>query len=67
MAELSASYSCAEMKLASTPCLGHAQYIAEWVKILKQDKKAIFTAASAASAATDHILAFTRPSREETA
>lgn len=67
IAELSAAYSCAELGIASTPRQDHAQYIAEWLSILKADKKAIFTAASAASAATDYIRAFSRPNAGEEA
>lgn len=67
IAELSAAYSCAELGIASTPRPDHAQYIAEWIKILKDDKRAIFTAASAASAATDYIMAFSRPAAQEEA
>lgn len=67
VAELSAAYSCAELEIATTPRQDHAQYIAEWLAILKADKKAIFTAASAASAATDYILSFSRPKTQEEA
>ena len=45
----------------------HAQYMAQYLAILKNDKKAIFTAAAAASAATDFILAFSRKEQEEAA
>lgn len=42
VAELSAAYSCAEPGIASTPRQDHAQYIAERIKILRDEKKAIF-------------------------
>jgi len=35
----------------------HAQYIASWLKVLKADSKAIFTAASKAQQATDWMIA----------
>jgi antirestriction protein ArdC len=41
--------------------------MAQYLAILKNDKKAIFAAAAAASAATDYILAFSRKHREEAA
>jgi antirestriction protein ArdC len=41
--------------------------MAQYLTILKNDKKAIFTAAAAAGAATDFILAFSREAREEAA
>ena len=33
----------------------HAAYIASWLKVLKNDKRAIFTAASKAQAAVDYM------------
>ena len=36
---------------------GHASYVESWVRLLKGDKVAIFTAASQASKAADFILA----------
>jgi len=41
--------------------------MAQYLTILQNDKKAIFAAAAAASAATDYILAFSRKPREEAA
>ena len=41
--------------------------MAQYLAILKNDKKAIFTAAAAASAATDFILGFSRKEQEEAA
>jgi antirestriction protein ArdC len=35
--------------------LRHAAYVESWIKVLKSDKKAIFTAASKAQAACNHI------------
>ena len=35
-------------------------YLGHWLSILKTDSKAIFTAASAASAAADYILSFSQ-------
>jgi hypothetical protein len=34
----------------------HADYVQSWIKVLKKDKKAIFTAASQAAKASDFIL-----------
>ena len=60
IAELAAAFQCAELGIANEPRLDHAQYIAGWLKALKDDRRAIFLAASAASAATDYILNFSR-------
>ena len=49
------------------PATRSRAYIASWLTVLKNDKKAIFTAAAAASAATDFILAFSRKEQEEAA
>lgn len=58
IAELSAAFSCARLGISSTPRADHAQYIDQYLTVLREDKNAIFTAAAAASAATDYILAF---------
>ena len=57
---MSAAFLCAELGITNDPRPDHAQYMAQYLTILKNDKKAIFAAAAAASAATDFILAFSR-------
>ena len=52
VAELGAAFLCAELGVTVEPRADHAQYLASWLKVLKTDKKAIFTAASKASQAT---------------
>ncbi|MBI3464959.1 MAG: DUF1738 domain-containing protein [Planctomycetes bacterium] len=56
VAELGAAFVCSTLGLAVEPRPDHAAYIASWVRILKSDKKAIFTAASKAQQATDWML-----------
>ena len=51
VAELGASFLCAGLGLAIEPRLDHAQYLNSWIRLLKSDKRAIFTAASKASQA----------------
>ena len=51
VAELGASFLCAGLGLAIEPRLDHAQYLNSWIRLLKSDKRAIFTAASKASEA----------------
>ena len=46
----------AHLGLSSEPRPDHAQYIAHWLKVLKADKRAIFTAASKAQQAADYII-----------
>ena len=51
VAELGASYLAADLDLEPEPRPDHAAYIASWLKALKNDKRAIFTAAGRAQAA----------------
>ncbi len=55
VAELGASFLCAGLGLAIEPRLDHAQYLNSWLRLLKSDKKAIFTAASKASQAVEWL------------
>lgn len=55
IAELGAAFLCAELGIAAMPRPDHAAYLTNWLKVLKADKKAIFTAASAASRAADFL------------
>jgi antirestriction protein ArdC len=56
VAELGAAFLCAHLAIANTPRPDHAQYIAGWLEVLKGDNKAIFTAASLASKATEYLI-----------
>jgi antirestriction protein ArdC len=56
VAELSASFLCAELAITNTPRPDHAQYLAHWLAVLKQDSRAIFTAAAAASRACAYLM-----------
>jgi antirestriction protein ArdC len=38
------------------PRQDHAQYIASWLRLLKADKRAIFTGASKAQQAADYLI-----------
>lgn len=53
VAEMGAAFVCARLGLEVEPREDHAAYLASWLKVLKADKRAIFTAASAAQAAAD--------------
>lgn len=52
-AELTASFVLADLAVAHHPRPDHAAYIASWLRILKDDPRAIFTAASKAQQAAD--------------
>ena len=51
VAELGAAFLCADLRITPEPREDHACYIKNWLAILKNDKKAIFTAAAKASQA----------------
>ena len=53
VAELGAAFLCAALDLPTDPRKDHAPYINSWLKVLKSDKKAIFTAAAKAQQAVD--------------
>ena len=55
VAELGAAFLCADLGLALTPRPDHAGYIASWLKVLKDDRRFIFTAAAQAQRAADYL------------
>jgi len=57
IAELSSAYLMAHLELELTPRLDHAAYLRSWLKVLKADSRAIFTAASLAQRACDWLIA----------
>ncbi|MBI1207273.1 MAG: DUF1738 domain-containing protein [Azospirillum sp.] len=56
VAEMTAAFACASLGIV--PTVRHADYIASWLAVLREDNRAIFRAASAASKAADFLLAF---------
>ena len=56
VAELTAAFTLAHLGLSTEPRPDHAQYIVSWLKVLKADNRAIFTAASKAQQAADYII-----------
>jgi antirestriction protein ArdC len=57
VAELGAAFVLAQLGLSTEPREDHSQYLDSWLKVLKADSKAIFTAASRAQYATDWLVA----------
>ena len=55
IAELGSAFTMARLELELTPRADHAQYIASWLRVLRSDKRAIFTAASKAQQAADYL------------
>ena len=63
VAEMGAAFTCASLGIR--PIVRHADYLATWLAVLKEDKCAIVRAASAASKASDFLLAFADSQEEE--
>lgn len=55
VAELGAAFLCADLELTPEPGMDHAAYIQSWLKVLKDDKRAIFAAAAHAQRAADFL------------
>jgi len=64
VAELGAAFLCADLKLTRQVRDEHASYIATWLKVLKDDKRAIFSAAAHAQRAADYLNAFSAASEQ---
>ena len=54
IAEMSAAFCCASLGIM--PTVRHADYIASWLEVLREDNRAIVRAASQASKSADWIL-----------
>ncbi len=54
-AEMGAAFLCADLQITPEVRDDHASYIDSWLKILKDDKRAVFSAASHASQAVDYL------------
>jgi antirestriction protein ArdC len=61
VAELGAAFLCADLALTPEPRADHASYIASWLTVLKNDKRAIFTAAAHAQRAADYLHGLQQP------
>jgi antirestriction protein ArdC len=55
VAELGSAFLSADLELTPEVREDHAAYIASWIKVLRDDKRAIFTAASHAQRAADYL------------
>ena len=55
VAELGAAFLCGDLGITVEPRPDHAAYIDYWLRIMKGDRKAIFTAASAANKAAEYL------------
>jgi antirestriction protein ArdC len=55
VAEIGAAFLCADLGITPETREDHAAYIGSWLQVLKNDKRAIFTAASHAQKAADYL------------
>jgi antirestriction protein ArdC len=56
VAEIGSAFLCAELGITEDePRADHAQYLAQWLKLLKEDNRAVFTAAARASEAVAYL------------
>ena len=55
VAELGAAFLCADLGITPEPREDHASYLAHWLQILHEDKRAIFSAAAHAQRAVDFL------------
>jgi antirestriction protein ArdC len=67
VAELGSAFLCAELDLTPETRDDHASYIANWLQVLKNDKRAIFTAAGHAQRAADFLTGLQQAARAEAA
>jgi antirestriction protein ArdC len=65
VAEMGSAFLCASLGIV--PTVRHADYIGNWLDVLKNDSRAIVSAASHASKASDFLLSFTDASETEKA
>jgi antirestriction protein ArdC len=64
IAEMATAFVCASLGIV--PTVRHADYIGNWLQVLKDDARAIVKAASLASKACDFILAFKAEAQSST-
>ncbi len=55
VAELCAAFVCADLQIGTERREDHADYVADWLKVLQGDSRAIFTAAAQAQRAADYL------------
>ena len=52
---MGAAFLCASLGVTPEVQPEHADYLSHWLRVLKADKRAIFTAAAQAQAAADYL------------
>jgi len=65
VAELGSAFLSTDLDLTPELRKDHAAYIASWIKVLKDDRRAIFSAASHAQRAADFLHSLQKAEREQ--
>jgi len=55
VAEIGAAFLCADLGVTNEPRPDHAAYVANWLQILRDDARALFTASRRASQAANYL------------
>ena len=55
VAEIASAFLCSELGITQDTRADHAQYLAQWLKLMKGDSRAVFTAAAKASEAVAYL------------
>lgn len=55
VAEIASAFLCSELGITQDTRADHAQYLAQWLKLMKDDNRAIFAAAAKASEAVAYL------------
>lgn len=63
VAEMGSAFLCAALGIV--PTVRHADYLASWLEVLREDNRAIFRAASAATKAAELLLGFHRAASDD--
>ena len=63
IAELCAAFLCAHLDIKGE--LRHAGYVQDWISLLRDDKRAFFTASSKASEAANHLRSYSETLEEQ--
>ncbi len=61
IAEMSAAFTCAEVGIVPAIRDDHAPYLAHWLRVLKAEPRHLWSVASSAQAATDHLAIYSTP------
>lgn len=55
VAEIASAFLCAELGITQDTRADHAQYVAQWLQLMKEDSRAVFAAAAKASEAVAYL------------